>query len=462
MRDRGLAARARFVTTGPQAAPNPGAPPAPRTMRERTVTETGTARPSTAPLRLRVPGVVVMYQREACAPVPHRVERLRRLGRSEDADVTLGDAGISRLHASIEPAPGGVLVADLGSRNGTFVNRAPVVAGKVLAPFGAIIRIANTLMRVMDDVIPFELAPKNPYPALIGGASLAGVRAGIALAAVSSAPALIEGETGTGKEVIARAIHDASGRPGRHVTVNCAALAPELVESELFGHVRGSFSGASGSRPGLFRTAHKGTLLLDEVGELPLPIQAKLLRVVESGEVRGIGEDEPTLVDVRIVAATNRALDSMVGTGAFRRDLLHRIAATRIRPPPLRDRLEDVPLLFASFLVEEKMTASAGAVELLLGQPWPGNVRELRNVARAGAASARRSERDEITDDDITAILPEVVPVEVDSLKARIVAALAACEGNVSKATQEVGMARSGFYEALKRFGLDPASFRRR
>ncbi len=288
------------------------------------------------------------------------------------------------------------------------------------------------------------------------------MRAGIGLAAVSSAPALIEGETGTGKEVIARAIHDASGRSGRYVTVNCAALAPELVESELFGHVRGSFSGASGSRPGLFRTAHKGTLLLDEVGELPLPIQAKLLRVVESGEVRGIGEDEPSLVDVRIVAATNRDLDVMVGSGAFRRDLLHRIAATRIRTPRLRDRLEDLPLLLASFLGEEKMTANVGAVELLLGQGWPGNVRELRNVARALSASARRSERDEITEDDIAAILPAIAPAETDGLKARIVAALSSCEGNVSRAAKEVGMARSGFYEALKRYGLDPMSFRRR
>ncbi len=431
-------------------------------MRERTVTETGTARPQSAPLRLRVPGVVVMFARDACAPVPHRIERPRRFGRSEEADVTLGDAGISRLHAMIEPAPGGVFVSDLGSRNGTFINLIQVNSGKALAPFGSVIRVASTLMRVMDDVVPFELSPANPYPALIGGASLASVRAGVSLAAASSAPALIEGETGTGKEVIARAIHDASGRSGRYVTVNCAALAPELVESELFGHVRGSFSGASGSRPGLFRTAHKGTLLLDEVGELPLPIQAKLLRVVESGEVRAIGEDEPSTVDVRIVAATNRDLDVMVGSTTFRRDLLHRIAATRIRPPPLRDRLEDLPLLLASFLAEEKVTATAGAVEILLNQTWPGNVRELRNVARAGAAAARRAERAELLEEDVAAILPAISPSDTDSLKSRIVAALSACEGNVTKAAQEVGMARSGFYEALKRFGLDPTSFRKR
>jgi transcriptional regulator with GAF, ATPase, and Fis domain len=412
--------------------------------------------------RPRAAGVVAIFQREACAPIPHRIDRPQRFGRSEEADVMLGDASISRLHVLLEPSPAGVLVTDLGSRNGTFVNRTPVTALKTFAPFGAIVRMGATILRVMKDVVPFEQEGESPYPALLGGASLQGVRAGIALAAVSNAPALIEGETGTGKEVIAAAIHAASGRAGRYVTVNCAALAPELVESELFGHVRGSFSGASGSRPGLFRSAHKGTLLLDEVGELPLPIQAKLLRVVESGEVRGIGEDEPVAVDVRILAATNRDLDVMVESGGFRRDLLHRIAATRIRPRPLRERLEDLPLLFAHFLEDEKMTATAGAVEALLMRAWPGNVRELRNVARAGAASARRAGREEVQEEDVDAVLPAPAAVETDSLKTRIVAALSSCEGNVTRAAHELGMARSGFYEALKRYGLDPAVFRKR
>jgi len=427
----------------------------------------------------RIPGVVIIFQCEPCAPVPHRIVEPRRFGRSEEADVMLDDAGVSRLHILLEPAKGGLHVTDLGSRNGTFLDRVPVDVPKTLAPFGSILRFGGTLLRVMDNVVPFEKQGENPYPALIGGASLQGVRAGIALAAVSPLPALIEGETGTGKEVIARAIHEASGRSGRFVAVNCAALAPELVESELFGHIRGSFSGATGSRPGLFRTAHRGTLLLDEVGELPLPIQAKLLRVAESGEVRGIGEDEPVPVDVRLLAATNRDLDSMVGAASFRRDLLHRVAATRIKPPPLRDRLEDLPLLLAHFLTEEKTTASPGAVELLLAHTWSGNVRELRNVARAGAAAARRAGRDELEEEDVAAVLPPpVVIVEVEpqsqpnsqshsqsqaqSQRSRMVAALTACEGNVSRATQELGMARSGFYEALKRFGLDPASFRKR
>ncbi|MEZ4296964.1 MAG: sigma 54-interacting transcriptional regulator [Polyangiaceae bacterium] len=432
-------------------------------MRERTVTETGTARPTRPSAPPRIPGVVVIFSREACLPVPHRVDRPRRLGRSEDADISLSDGGVSRLHALLEPAPGGVHVTDLGSRNGTFVNREPVVTPRVLAPYGSIVRMGSTIVRVLSDVLRFELAPENPYPALIGGASLTTVRAGIALAAVSSAPALIEGETGTGKEVIARAVHDASGRTGRYVTVNCAALAPELVESELFGHVRGSFSGAHGSRPGLFRSAHKGTLLLDEVGELPLAIQAKLLRVVESGEVRGIGEDEPVAVEVRIVAATNRDLDSMVETGTFRRDLLHRIAATRIRPPPLRDRLEDLPILLAHFLAPESVSITAGAVELLLTQRWTGNVRELRNIALAGTAAARRAARDEILEDDLTAILPAATSLpEPDSLRSRMVQALTSTEGNVKRAAAELGMARSGFYEALKRLSLDPAAFRKR
>ena len=431
-------------------------------MKGRTVTETGAIQPARPSTRLRAPGIVIIFQKDADRPIAHRIDGPRQLGRSEEADIEVGDAGVSRLHALIEPAPGGFFVTDLGSRNGTFINREAVVSPRCFAPYGAILRLGTTMLRAMDDVLPFEMVGDNPYPALLGGPSLSSVRAGIALAAVSSAPVLIEGETGTGKEVIARAVHDASGRPGKYVTVNCAALAPELVESELFGHARGSFSGASGTRPGLFRSAHKGTLLLDEIGELPLPIQAKLLRVVEVGEVRGVGEDEPIAVDVRIVAATNRDLDLMVAAGGFRRDLLHRIAATRIRPPPLRDRLEDLPLLFSHFLVEERMTATSGAIDLLLAQSWPGNVRELRNVARAAAASARRAARDEVTEEDIATILPAITPTEPDTLKARIVAALSACEGNVSRAHKEVGMARSAFYEALKRFGLDPATFRKR
>jgi DNA-binding NtrC family response regulator len=431
-------------------------------MRDRTVTETGAARPASASLRKRVPGVVVIFQKGSLAPVVHRVDRPLRFGRSEEADVPIGDGGVSRLHMLLEPAPGGLYVSDLGSRNGTFLNRANVFSNRTLAPFGAILRIGATILRVMDDVILFEQPQQSLYPALVGGPSLQSVRAGIALAAASAAPALIEGETGTGKEVIARAVHDASGRPGRYVTVNCAALAPELVESELFGHTKGSFSGAHGSRPGLFRSAHKGTLLLDEVGELSLPIQAKLLRVVESGEVRSVGEDEPAAVDVRVVAATNRDLDVMVASGAFRRDLLHRIAATRIRPPPLRERLEDLPLLLFHFLGEEKVTASADAVEALLAQPWPGNVRELRNVARAGAASARTDGRDEVEEEDVATVLPPALPGEGGSLKSRMVHALSSCEGNVTRAAQKLGMARSGFYEALKRFNLEPASFRKK
>ncbi len=215
--------------------------------------------------------------------------------------------------------------------------------------------------------------------------------------AASDVPVLVLGETGTGKELVARALH-AEGRRkgGPFVAVNCAAVAPNLLESELFGHVRGAFTGAVASRPGHFQSAHRGTLFLDEIGELPLPMQPKLLRAVQEGEVRPVGSDRTQKVDVRLVAATNRDLAEGARTGSFREDLFYRLAVLTLRLPPLRERSGDVPLLVAALLPriavelgrpEAELTPAALA--LLDRYPWPGNVRQLENELRRALALAR-------------------------------------------------------------------------
>ena len=437
-------------------------PPTPPKINEQTVTETAAEFQDLEGTKRRTPGMLIIYCQRPCRPVGVRLWRPLTFGREEGVGATLDDPNVSRRHVLIEAADGGVRVSDLGSRNGTHIDAERVSSERTFAPFGSVVRLGKTILLATDHVERFEGSADERFPLLVGGPSLADVRMRIATVAQAAAPVLIEGETGTGKEVVARVIHDRSGREGQFVGINCAALAPELVESELFGHAKGAFSGAAGSRVGLFRAAERGTLLLDELGELPLTMQAKLLRVIETGEVRSVGEDQPTRVDVRLLAATNRNLGDMVDAGDFRGDLLHRIAAVRIRLPRLKDRREDIPLLAAHFLAEESMELTVGAAERLVRHSWPGNVRELRNAVAAAASVAKAADRDKVRADDIDDDLRPRSDDPEDSLRARIVQALTATEGNVSRAAREIGMARSGMYEALKRLGIRPAAYRRR
>jgi len=210
----------------------------------------------------------------------------------------------------------------------------------------------------------------------------------IEAAAPTPATILVEGETGTGKELVAEALHARSRRTGPLVVFDCSAVAPELAESELFGHVKGAFTGAERDRAGAFRAAEGGTLFLDEVGELADALQPKLLRALEKREVRPVGADRAVKVEVRVVAATVRNLVREVEAGRFRADLFYRLAVVRARLPPLRERLEDLPLLVRNFLGPGADAVSYEALEKLRAHPWPGNVRELRNyLQRAQAIS---------------------------------------------------------------------------
>jgi transcriptional regulator with GAF, ATPase, and Fis domain len=213
----------------------------------------------------------------------------------------------------------------------------------------------------------------------------------IAKVARSPMPVLVTGETGTGKEVVARAVHEGSGRDP-FVPVNCAALPEHLLESELFGHERGAFTGADRAKAGLFEAAHEGTLFLDEVGDLPLPLQPKLLRALESGEIRRVGATRAIHVDVRLVAATNRDLEEEVAAGRFREDLFWRLNGLALHVPPLRERPADVPVFVEHYLGRfpggRGLRLSSEALSVLTAYPWPGNVRELKSVVERAATLA--------------------------------------------------------------------------
>jgi DNA-binding NtrC family response regulator len=277
---------------------------------------------------------------------------------------------------------------------------------------------------------------------------------------------LIQGETGTGKELVARAIHDAGGRSqGPYVAINCPSLPEGLLESELFGHVRGAFTGASADRPGLFEAAHEGTILLDEIGDMPLAVQAKLLRVLETSEVRRVGSSSVQRVDVRVLAATNRDLERAARSGEFREDLLYRLNAVTIHVPPLRERREDIPLLVQHFLRQFAGGSPRGVPqvsEVVRRHSWPGNVRELAHVIERAVALSRGMR---IEAEDLPSVIrhgadrrSEVPANSLQTLdeveRAHILSVLKSVAGVRRRAAAILGIDRKTLYRKLLRYGL--------
>jgi DNA-binding NtrC family response regulator len=282
-----------------------------------------------------------------------------------------------------------------------------------------------------------------------------------AVVAKSDAPVLITGPSGAGKEVIAQLIHQWSERASRLlVAANCAGLPESLIESELFGHVRGAFTGATSARPGFFRAAHQGTLFLDEIGELPLPMQPKLLRALESGQVTPVGSDQPVEIDTRLVAATNLDLTEAVAAGQFRQDLYYRINVVELFVPPLSERREDIPQLarrFATQFAGGPVRLSPRTMHCLVANTWTGNVRELRNAMRRACLLCRG---------DI--IMPEHLPSKIAGLasgdrvpdtttgrlsqveRATILTTLEECQGNRTQAAKKLGISRRGLIYKLR------------
>jgi transcriptional regulator with AAA-type ATPase domain len=371
-----------------------------------------------------------------------------QVGRAAENDVRLPDRAVSERHVRLEPCEAGLLVRDLGSRNGTYVNGARVQTA--LVGEGTVIRLGRSELRVLA-----RADADSGGPRLVAESSaMLEVLAEVSRIASLPWPVLILGESGSGKEGVALALHERSARSGQpFVPINAGGLSRELVESELFGHERGAFTGAANRHRGVFEQAEGGTLFLDEVGELPLELQARLLRVLESGEIRRVGAETPLHVNVRLVCATHRDLRQMVAAGTFRQDLFYRIARLVVEVPGLRARPDDLRALCAHFLRE--ISAELGPRVLtepgfarLVSHEWPGNVRELRNVLSAAAALASGP----IDATEIELALQRVggtSPVRELS-GAAIQRVLGECCGNQAAAARALGIPRSTLRDRLR------------
>jgi len=321
------------------------------------------------------------------------LERGLVLGSGSAADVRVVDPTVSGRHCRVVGTPRGVLIEDLDSRNGVFVGAARVPRAVLGARSGAFV-IGRTTVSVRIAAPTGEVRPAEGIPGLVGSsAAICHVAEQVRRHAALRAPVLVRGESGTGKDVVAQALHRLSGRSGGFVPLNVGAIAESLADAELFGHRRGAFTGAVATRPGAFEQAQRGTLFLDEIAELPLSVQVKLLRVVEDGLVRPVGAEQPTSVDVRIISATWAPLELRVEEGRFRADLLHRLSTLVIHIPPLRERKSDIPMLCQALLARcqpevgpRRLTSAALAK--LVDHSWPGNVRELGAVLYRAAVAA--------------------------------------------------------------------------
>jgi len=401
-----------------------------------------------------------------------------RVGAAPGNDLTIADPTVSRVHCEIAQRADTLVLRDLGSTNGTWVDGVRLRDGDV--PPGAIVRVGSSAFRVDVGEEPafVELGVGSSFGELVGASlEMRRLYAILERVAPTDATVLVEGETGTGKDVLARSLHAASSRAsGPFVAVDCGAIPESLVESELFGHVRGAFTGAASDRKGVIEEANGGTLFLDEIGEMPLAMQPKLLRAIESRAVRRVGSSTSRAVDVRIIAATNRPLARAVNDGTFREDLYYRLAVVSLALAPLRSRRDDIPLLARHF---HRTFAGADAPDLpqdfvarLLGRSWPGNVRELRNfIERSVSLGLVEARPASLSRPPPAAPLPQVdsmlalrLPLKdarqawVESFESVYVRdVLLRCGGNVTRAAERAGVSRRFLQRLIARLGIKPA-----
>lgn len=413
---------------------------------------------------------------------PGRGERFRvqegraSLGSGIGASVRLDDESVSRLHCQLVLSRGSVRIVDAESTNGTFVDGVRVRDAFLSA--GSLVVLGGTTLRVevADEPAYLELSQADRFGEVLGSSvAIRRLYAVLERVAATDATLLVRGETGTGKELVARSVHHASERrQGPLVVVDCGAIAGSLIESELFGHVQGAFTGANSDRDGLIAAADGGTLFLDEIGELPLSLQPKLLRVLENRELRRVGANRSSSVDVRVIAATHRPLAERVNEGLFREDLYYRLAVVEVELPPLRARRDDIPLLarhFASDLGADPKLLTREVMGALLARSWPGNVRELRNVVERsvslgllGARSVGEGQRDAAEIAGLDALVPTHIPLQearelwmAEFERAYLRAVMAQADGNVSEAARQAGVNRRFLYRMMKRLGISPS-----
>jgi DNA-binding NtrC family response regulator len=416
-----------------------------------------------------------------------------KIGRGRDADLQLPDPSVSRLHARIFRVGEQYFLSDT-SKNGTFHEGKRIT--QLLLEGGQSFRIGPyhiyfsredpsassadppTVSSGMQTAAPPQPTPTRSHSktstntfGLIGNTPVINkLVESIRRVGTSDLPVLIEGETGSGKELVSSGIHETSRRKERPlVVVNCGAISPDLIESELFGHEKGSFTGATAQRRGAFEVAHGGTLFLDEIGELPMSLQPKLLRALEQKEIKRVGGNETILVDVRILAATNRNLREEVLKKTFRDDLYFRVSTITLHVPPLRERRDDIIPLALHFLSDACSGTgrpvpglSVSASEFLCAQDWPGNVRELRNAIQRAVVM---SEGGTLQAEDFGFLLSSRVPGQdsrpdpslsrwEQSEKTNILAELARQNWNKTRAARELGIAKSTLFEKLKKYGI--------
>ena len=395
------------------------------------------------------------------------------LGRGADAQICIEHTSVSRRHASLV-IDDTMTVQDLGSANGTWVDAARLPP-KGSAPLraGSLIEIGSVLVTVQAAAAPPKApaTPAGPNTPIVVDPSMERIHDLVNLVAKSKLSVILLGETGVGKEVLATRVHRSSPRAGKaFVKVNCAALVESLLEAELFGHERGAFTGADRAKAGLLEEANDGTLFLDEVGELPLTTQAKLLRVLESGEVMRVGAVKPIPVRVRFVSATNRDLKELVAAGKFRQDLFFRFDGMSIRIPPLRERVSEIAPLARLFVAQASADAgrptlaiSDEAVSRLLAHRWPGNVRELKNVAERSVVLCRgdvirpedlRFEALGGTVEESPVLGRQSAEAIAEGQRTRIVEALAAANGNQTQAAKLLGISRRTLLNRLDSLGM--------
>jgi DNA-binding NtrC family response regulator len=318
-----------------------------------------------------------------------------RIGTASDNDFVMTDRAVSRHHAEICVTSKGLVIRDLGSTNGTFVGNLRVSEAYLTPGTECVMGYSRIAVQHRTEERQISISSQDHLDGLVGAHERMRELYGL-IRAVAPTPVTVHitGESGSGKELVACTLHELSGRSGPFVVFDASVTDPEMVRNDLFGHVKGAFTGATGSREGAFRQAHTGTLFIDEIGELPLDLQPRLLRVLENREVTPIGADKPLRVDVRVITATHRDLEAMVRSGEFRSDLYYRLSVVPIKVPPLRQILSDIPLL-VKYMCDRlglNCRISTKAMAALQRYSWPGNVRELRNVLERAAVLRQNEE----------------------------------------------------------------------